>query len=78
MRFNKNMIVRVSVLIVLLINQLLIGFGFEALPFSDEQIYEGLSTVATVVMSIVTTYYDTDVTKQARQNKELLKERGLK
>ena len=78
MKFNKNMIVRVSVLIVLLINQLLIGFGFEALPFSDEQIYEGLSTVATVVMSIVTTYYDTDVTKQARQNKELLKERGLK
>ena len=78
MRFNKNMIVRVSVLIVLLINQLLIGFGFEALPFSDEQIYEGLSTVATVIMSIVTTYYDTDVTKQARQNKELLKERGLK
>ena len=78
MRFNKNMIVRVSVLIVLLINQLLIGFGFEALPFSDEQIYEGLSTVATVIMSIVTTYYDTDVTKQARQNKEILKERGLK
>ena len=72
------MIVRVSVLIVLLINQLLIGFGFDALPFSDEQIYEGLSTVATVVMSIVTTYYDTDVTKQARQNKEILKERGLK
>ena len=72
------MIVRVSVLIVLLINQLLIGFGFEALPFSDEQIYEGLSTVATVIMSIVTTYYDTDVTKQARQNKEILKERGLK
>ena len=78
MKFNKNMIVRVSVLIVLLINQLLIGFGFDALPFSDEQIYEGLSTVATVVMSIVTTYYDTDVTKQARQNKEILKERGLK
>ena len=78
MKFNKNMIVRVSVLIVLLINQLLIGFGFEALPFSDEQIYEGLSTVATVIMSIVTTYYDTDVTKQARQNKEILKERGLK
>ena len=78
MRFNKNMIVRVSVLIVLLINQLLIGFGFDALPFSDEQIYEGLSTVATVIMSIVTTYYDTDVTKQARQNKEILKERGLK
>ena len=78
MRFNKNMIVRVSVLIVLLINQLLIGFRFDALPFSDEQIYEGLSTVATVIMSIVTTYYDTDVTKQARQNKEILKERGLK
>ena len=78
MKFNKNMIVRVSVLIVLLINQLLIGFGFNALPFSEEQIYEGLSTVATVVMSIVTTYYDTDVTKQARQNKKFLKERGLK
>ena len=78
MKFNKNMIVRVSVLIVLLINQLLIGFGFDALPFSEDQIYEGLSTVATVVMSIVTTYFDTDVTKQARQNKELLKERGLK
>jgi len=78
MQFNKNMIVRVAALIVVLINQVLVGFGFDPLPFSDDQIYEALSTVATVVMAIITTYFDTDVTKQARHNKEFLKSRGMK
>ena len=72
------MIVRVAALIVVLINQVLVGFGFDPLPFSDDQIYEALSTVATVVMAIITTYFDTDVTKQARHNKEFLKSRGMK
>jgi len=78
MQFNKNMIVRVAVLVIVLINQIMIGFGFDPLPFTDEQIYEALSTVATVVVAIITTYFDTDVTKQARHNKEFLKSRGMK
>jgi len=78
MQFNKNMIVRVAALIVVLINQVLVGFGFDPLPFSNEQVYEGLSAVATVVMSVITTYFDTDVTKQARHNKQFLRSRGMK
>lgn len=77
-KFNKNMIVRIAVLAILLINQVLVGFGFDALPFSDEQVYEGVSTIATVMWSIVTTYFDTDLTKQARHNKQFLKDRNMK
>lgn len=78
LKFNKNMIVRIVVLVILLINQSLVGFGFDPLPFDAGQIYEGVSTVATVVWSIITTYFDTDLTKQARHNKKFLKERGMK
>ncbi|WP_029265669.1 phage holin [Virgibacillus alimentarius] len=78
MQFNKNMIVRIVVLVIVLINQFLIGFGFDPLPFTDEQIYEAVSTVATVVMALIATYFDTDITKQARQNKKYLKDHGMK
>lgn len=38
--------VRLAVLAVFIINQGLIIFGYDPLPFSDEQIYEGISLVA--------------------------------
>lgn len=65
-------IVRLVVLIVLLINQALVSFGYNPLPFSDEQIYEAVSTVALVVSALYSTYRNTNLTPEAEEVQELL------
>lgn len=71
---KKSTIIRVAVLAVLLINQVLIAFGFEPMPFDEQQIYDAVSTVATVVMSIITTYFNNDVTPEGRAGTEKTRE----
>lgn len=61
----KKAIIRVSVLSVLLLNQTLILFGVEPLPFSDEAVYEGVSSFVLVVFSLYTAYKNNDFTKEA-------------
>lgn len=73
---TQSTIVRVAVLAILLVNQVLVAFGFEPLPFDEQQIYEAVSTVATVVMAIITTYFNNDVTPEGRAGTE--KTRQLK
>lgn len=65
-------IVRLVVLIVLLINQALVSFGYNPLPFSDEQIYEAVSTVALVISALYSTYRNTNLTPEAEEAQELL------
>lgn len=63
---NKNSaIVRLVVLLVLIINQALITFGYEPLPFSDEQIYEAVSVVALVLGSLWIWWKNNNVTDVA-------------
>lgn len=63
---TKGTITRIVVLAILLVNQILVAFGFEPLPFDDEQIYGAVSTVLTIGMSIVTTYFNNDFTKEGQ------------
>lgn len=74
----KQAIVRLVVLAILLVNQSLIVFGWNPLPFSEEQIFEGVSTVATVGVTLWTYWKNNNVTKKAQYNDEFLKNRGLK
>ena len=60
-------IVRLVVLLILLINQTLISFGYNPLPFSEDQIYEGLSSVALVVSAIYSWYRNNNMTRKAEQ-----------
>ncbi|GAB2561210.1 phage holin [Gracilibacillus alcaliphilus] len=71
-------IVRLVVLIILLANQALITLGWEPFPFSEEEIYTGVSTVATIVMTLYAWWKDNPVSRKARYNEEYLKEQGLK
>lgn len=71
-------IVRLVVLIILLINQALVTLGWNPLPFSEEQIYEGVSTVATIGMTIYAWWKDNPITKKAQHNEKFLKDRGMK
>lgn len=62
---KENAIVRLVVLVVLLINQALVTFGYNPLPFSDEQIYEAISVVAVVVATIYAWWRNNNITPEA-------------
>lgn len=62
----KQAITRLVVLVILLINQTLITIGWNPLPFSEDQVYEGVSSVATVAVAIYTWWKNNNVTKQAQ------------
>ena len=63
----KQALIRLVVLVVLLINQTLMVLRWSPLPFSEEQIYEGVSSVALVVTAIYTWYKNNNVTKEAEK-----------
>ena len=65
---NKTQgIIRLIVLVILLLNQTLISLGYNPLPFSEEQIYEGLSSVALVVSAIYSWYRNNNMTRKAEK-----------
>lgn len=74
----KSAVIRLVVLVILLVNQTLVTFGWNPLPFSEDQVYEGVSTVATIAVAVWTWWKDNNVTKQAQHNEQFLKNRGLK
>ena len=53
------------VLVILLLNQTLISLGYNPLPFSEEQIYEGLSSVALVISAIYSWWKHNNITPEA-------------
>ena len=68
----KQAITRLVVLMILLLNQLLVTLGWNPLPFSEEQIYEAISGVATVAVAVWTWYKNNNVTKEAEQAQKQL------
>ena len=65
---NKTQgIIRLIVLVILLLNQTLISLGYNPLPFSEEQIYEGLSYVALVISAIYSWYRNNNMTRKAEK-----------
>lgn len=71
---KKSTIIRLAVLAILLVNQGLIAAGFEPMPFDEQQIYDAVSTVATVVMSIISAYFNNDVTPEGRAGTQKTRE----
>ena len=73
----KQAIVRLIVLVILLINQTLITLVWSPLPFSEEQIYEAVSSVVLVVIAVYTWYRNNNVTKEAQEVQKLLDKKKL-
>ena len=72
MNINASVWVRTAVLAVALINQLLTVFGIHPLPFSDEQIYEGISMLFTAVSALWAWWKNNSFTAAARQGDRLM------
>lgn len=69
--------VRIIALFILLMNQISVSFfGFKVIPFEDDQIYEGVSLVLTVLVTIWATWKNNSFTTEAQMVDKQLK--GLK
>lgn len=65
-------ILRLVVLAFLLVNQSLVTLGYNPLPFSEEQVYEFISTVALAVSAIWSWWKTAAITKEAQEAQEVL------
>lgn len=59
---KQSAIVRLVALVILMLNQALVTFGYNPLPFSDEQVYEAVSIAALVVMTIYSWWKNNNIT----------------
>ncbi|MBJ7885703.1 phage holin [Bacillus licheniformis] len=81
---DKGTVVRTVLLFIALVNQTLIMFGKAALPISEDQVstladalYLAGSTIFTIVTTLVAWYKNNYVTGKGKQQKEVLKQKGL-
>ena len=65
MAISKGTIARTIVLVIALINQVLTVSGKNPLPFSETEIYEGVSLILTAAASIVSWWKNNSFTKNA-------------
>ena len=66
-------IVRLIVLVVLVVNQALVTIGWNPLPFSEEEIFEGVSSVATAVVAVWTWYRNNNITDEAEETDKIMR-----
>ena len=62
---NNGTIARTVAVIAVLINQFLIMFGKEQLPFTEDEIYQGVSMVLTVWATLWAWWKNNSFTKKA-------------
>lgn len=65
MKISRITIIRTIVLVVALINQVLTIFAINPLPYSENEIYEGITAVITVIASLVSWWKNNSFTKEA-------------
>lgn len=65
MKVSKETIIRTIVLIATLVNGILTSYGKNPLPFSEEELYSGLSTLAMVLATIWAWWKNNSFTKDA-------------
>lgn len=65
MKIKKGTIIRTVCLIVALSNQVLTVSGKNPLPFSEEEVYEGVSVTITVVTALIAWWKNNSFTPKA-------------
>lgn len=75
---SKDTIARTIVLAVALVNQVLTILGLNPLPFSDNQIYEAITAVFTVIASVIAWWKNNSFTQAALKGDEVMNEEKAK
>lgn len=65
MNVKKNTVVRTACLVLALINNILTMIGKNPLPFSDEEMYSGISAIVTAAVSVWTWWENNSFTSEA-------------
>lgn len=65
MNIKPATIARIGALLVALINQCLVMFGQDILPFTENMAYQVVSLVAVVVIAAINAWYNNDISKVA-------------
>lgn len=74
MKVKTETIIRTIILIIALVNQILTATGKNPLPFSESELYEGLTAVATVGAAVWAWWKNNSFTKAAINADEYLHE----
>ena len=74
---DKGTLIRTIVLLIALVNQVLIAFGFSPIPGNEDLWYEVSSTIFTAVTATWAWFKNNYVTAKGRKQKEVLKQKGL-
>lgn len=70
---KKETVIRTIVLIIALINSILTMCNINPLPFSDEQIYQGVSAIVTIAATLWAWWKNNSFTKEAIEADEYKK-----
>ena len=62
---TRETIIRTVALFIVLLNQVVVLFGGNAIPYSENQIYEAVSTGATVSVSLLSWWYNNSFSEAA-------------
>lgn len=62
---KKQTIIRTIVLVITLFNSVITMCGINPIPFSDDEIYKGVSAMVSVVVSLWTWWKNNSFTKKA-------------
>lgn len=73
LKISKETLIRTIVLVIALLNSVLTMCNVNPLPFSDEQVYEGVSAVISVVATIWAWWKNNSFTKEAIEADEYKK-----
>ena len=69
---DKMTLTRTVVILLVLLNQILVLSGFNPLPFSEEQLYKGVTAILTVGATLWAYWKNNNITKQAKVAQEFL------
>lgn len=76
---KKDTIIRLIVLALVLLNQILCSTGVINFEIEEDKIYEGVSTIATIFISLWTAWKNNSITKDAiKADEYLAKLKGTK
>lgn len=74
MKISKETIIRTVLLAVALVNMVLNALGKNTLPFTDDEISEGISVCFVVITSLAAWWKNNSFTKEAVEADEYLEE----
>ena len=77
-KVDAGTVIRTVLLVLALVNQALVMFGYSPLPVEDAQVEQAITLGFTVVTSVWAWWKNNSVTRKARQADELARQRGLK